>query len=365
MRFLILFAKEANMNLVHGVDVSVYEPNVNWRSLRAQGFRFALIRATSSTGYTDPKFSEHWAGARDAGILRGAYHYLFGGQDAKRQAEFFIDTVGADKGELPPIVDLEDAYNEDVPNRVLMQACKVFIDIVETAFGRAPMIYSRRTYLEPRLSVNGKAPTWAKDYDLWVAQYPFEFDPARMPNVNMPKQPNGWKDWKFWQYSETAIIDGVTDEINRPTRIDLNWFRGTEAELYQFANVQPAEEQIYTVKTGDTFKSIAEKHGLSLTELLDANPSLLKAGTELKIPGHVSISAPPGDTDTSTPTGSTGTTGGSTGGTTSEKIHTVIVGDTLFGIALKHGTTVDAILAVNPQITNPNIIFEGQQIKIP
>ncbi len=119
------------MNLVHGVDVSVYEPNVDWRALRAQGFKFALIRATSGTGYTDPKFGEHWAGARAAGILRGAYHYLFGGQDAKKQAEFFIDTVGTDKGELPPIVDLEDAYNENVPNRTLMQTCKVFLDIVE------------------------------------------------------------------------------------------------------------------------------------------------------------------------------------------------------------------------------------------
>jgi lysozyme len=353
------------MNLVHGVDVSVYEPNVDWRSLRAQGFRFALARATSSTGYTDPKFAEHWAGAREAGILRGAYHYLFGGLDARRQAEFFIDTVGADKGELPPIVDLEDAYNENVPNRKLMQTCKVFMDIVEAAFGRKPMVYSRRTYLEPRLSINGKAPTWAKDYDLWVAQYPFEFDPGRMPNVNMPKQPSGWKDWKFWQYSETAIVPGVTDEINRPTRIDLNWFRGTEAELYAFANVQPAEEQTYTIKSGDTFKGIAENHGLSLTELLDANPSLLKVGSTLKIPGRVEISVPVGGTGSSTPTGPTGTPGGTTGETPSAKTHMVKVGDTLSSIALKHGTTVDAIMAANPQITNRNIIFEGQQIKIP
>jgi len=353
------------MNLVHGVDVSVYEPNVDWRALRAQGFRFALIRATSSTGYTDPKFAAHWAGAREAGILRGAYHYLFGGQDARGQAEFFIDTVGADKGELPPIVDLEDAYNEDVPNRMLMQTCKVFLDIVETAYGRKPMVYSRKTYLEPRLSINGKAPTWAKDYDLWVAQYPFEFDPARMPNVNMPKQPNGWKDWKFWQYSETAIVDGVTDEINRPTRIDLNWFRGTEAELYQFANVQPAEAQTYTVKAGDTFKGIAESHGLSLIELLDANPSLLEVGSTLNIPGRVEISVPTGGTGTSTPTGPTDTPGGGPGGTTTQRTHRVKIGDTLFGIALKYGKTVDAIMAINPQITNRNIIFEGQEIKIP
>ena len=117
------------MNLVHGVDVSVYEPNVDWRSVRTQGFRFALIRATSGTGYKDPKFTEHWTGAGAAGILRGAYHYLFGSQDARKQAEFFIETVGADKGELPPIVDLEDKYNENVLNSKLISTCKTFLDI--------------------------------------------------------------------------------------------------------------------------------------------------------------------------------------------------------------------------------------------
>ena len=48
-----------------------------------------------------------------------------------------------------------------------------------------------------------------------------------------------------------------------------------------------------------------------------------------------------------------------------EPLDRVEVGDTLFGIALKYSTTVDAIMALNPQITNRNIVFEGQEIKIP
>jgi len=61
-----------------------------------------LIRATSSTSYVDPKFVENWAGARAEGILRGAYHYLFAGQDAKKQADSFIATVGSDKASYRP-----------------------------------------------------------------------------------------------------------------------------------------------------------------------------------------------------------------------------------------------------------------------
>jgi peptidoglycan endopeptidase LytE len=42
-----------------------------------------------------------------------------------------------------------------------------------------------------------------------------------------------------------------------------------------------------------------------------------------------------------------------------------VKGDTLRKIAAKFNTTVDAILKVNPQITNPNIIYVGQAITIP
>ena len=40
-------------------------------------------------------------------------------------------------------------------------------------------------------------------------------------------------------------------------------------------------------------------------------------------------------------------------------------GDTLFSIALRFETTVQALLRINPQIGNPNLIFPGQQISIP
>lgn len=40
-------------------------------------------------------------------------------------------------------------------------------------------------------------------------------------------------------------------------------------------------------------------------------------------------------------------------------------GDTLFIIATRFGVTVESILRINPQITNPNVIFAGQIINIP
>lgn len=46
-------------------------------------------------------------------------------------------------------------------------------------------------------------------------------------------------------------------------------------------------------------------------------------------------------------------------------VYIVQPGDTLFRIAQRFGTTVDAILAANPDIKDPNVIFPGQKILIP
>lgn len=341
------------MDLVHGVDVSYWEPLVHWQSLRSQGFKFALVRATSGVGYVDPKFKSHWDGARKEGLLRGAYHYLIANQDAKTQADLFISTISADRGELPPIIDLEDKYNENASNSMIIDCCKAVLDRVEKAFGVKPMIYSRTQYLNVHVSRNGKAPAWAVDYPLWLAQYPYVFDPKIHPNKNMPTQAVGWQDWKFWQYSETTLVDGVTNENGQPTECDLNWFRGTEADLFAFANVKPKEPVIYTVKAGDTLKAVAEKYKVTVDELLNANPSLLTEGTKLTIPVPT-ISKPVVIENATTNNAAKSTTK-----------HTVKQGDTIGTIAAKYGVTVDAIKAINPNLTNPNLIFVGQVIVIP
>lgn len=341
------------MNLVHGVDVSYWEPRVDWRALRTQGFKFALIRATSGIGYVDPKFKEHWEGARQEGLLRGAYHYLIANQDAKQQADLFISTISADRGELPPIIDLEDKYNENASNTKIIDTCKAVLDRVEKAFGVKPMIYSRTQYLNVHVSRNGKAPAWASDYPLWLAQYPYVFDPKIHPNKNMPTQAVGWQNWKFWQYSETTILEGVTNDSGQPTECDINWFRGTEAELYAFANVKPKEPTTYIVKTGDTFNSVAEKYKITVDELLAANPSLLAEGAKLSIP--VPTISKPIVVENATVNKATAST----------RTHTVKQGDFIGVIARKYGVTVEAILALNPGLTNPNLIFIGQVIVIP
>jgi peptidoglycan endopeptidase LytE len=105
----------------------------------------------------------------------------------------------------------------------------------------------------------------------------------------------------------------------------------------------------YTVQWGDTLGRIASMCGVTVDALYTANPglgSVIYAGQVVNIPsGTAPVYYPPAP---------------SYGGT-----YVVQYGDTLRIIAARYGTTVSAILAVNPQIWNPNLIYVGQVINLP
>lgn len=44
--------------------------------------------------------------------------------------------------------------------------------------------------------------------------------------------------------------------------------------------------------------------------------------------------------------------------------HTVVAGETLWGIAGKYGGSLTRLLALNPQIKNPNLIHTGERVRV-
>jgi hypothetical protein len=77
---------------------------------------------------------------------------------------------------------------------------------------------------------------------LWTANYVFaDKEPTSdevewfMPKVAVPKS---WPTWNFWQYTDDAKRDGITNKDGVPSKIDLNLFNGTVEELKEFAAAQ-------------------------------------------------------------------------------------------------------------------------------
>ena len=110
---------------------------------------------------------------------------------------------------------------------------------------------------------------------------------------------------------------------------------------------------IYIVARGDTLRSLATRFGSTVDSILASNPDItnpnvIYEGQRLTI--YSGGTTPPPTTPPPPPSGS---------------IYYAVPGDTLRKIAAKFNTTVDAILRLNPQIINPNIIYVGQAIAIP
>src|SRR3954471_10078276 len=92
---------------------------IDWASVRSGGTQFAFIKATEGGTLVDERFVENWTAAKQAGVSRGAYHFMFWCRPADEQAAWFKRTVPSDPDALPPVLDLEwNAQSPSCPRRL-------------------------------------------------------------------------------------------------------------------------------------------------------------------------------------------------------------------------------------------------------
>ncbi len=331
------------MTYTPGIDVSHWQGDIHWGAVKAAGKHFAFIKATDGTSFVDPSFAENWGGAKAAGILRGAYHFFRPLQNARNQAELFLQTVEMTGEDLPPVLDLE--IGDNLRSATIIERVETWMQAVEAGTGRKPIIYSGVSFLNDFFSIpGGGPPAWAKDHLLWIANY-------LGLAATQPNMPRGWDRWAIWQHSASGRVDGISGNV------DLNWFNGTLDELFALVEAHPegGEVQIYTVKGGDSLPSIAESLEIDLVDLLKANPQLLQPGMRLKLPqaGRDAGDSTDSDSDDA-----------GAGGGSPRQVYVVRSGDTLSAIAARFNTTVIAIVQAN-HIEDPNLIRVGLELVIP
>lgn len=185
-----------------GIDVSHFQGDVDWPAVKAAGKEFVFIKATEGDRYVDPRFQANWAGAKAAGLVRGAYHFFQPQKDAAAQAAHFLATVELEPGDLPPALDVE--VTESVSARGIDRAAVTWLEQVEAACGATPILYSDLSFLEQYLGLGfGRYPLWLADY-----------------SETAPAAPAPWTAWTFWQSSQSGRVTGITGAV------DLDVFEG-------------------------------------------------------------------------------------------------------------------------------------------
>jgi lysozyme len=195
---------------VHGIDVSHYQGKVDWAELaKAQNdeqfpLRFVFMKASEGGDLADDAFQANFDSAKAHGFVRGAYHFYNPKTDPVRQADFFIRSVQLQRGDLPPVLDIEQRGSS---KSQLQRDLKIWLQRVEAHYGVKPILYASYKFKTDYLtdSVFNTYPYWIAHY--YVDSVAYEGD------------------WKFWQHTDVGTLPGIKGHV------DLNVLHGTMEDL--------------------------------------------------------------------------------------------------------------------------------------
>ena len=378
-----------------GVDISSWQGNIDIKALAPQ-VDFFIFRGYAGSS-KDSKVDRNVNLAIESNKPYGLYIYSYALNTAQAKEEAQRMVTLANSYSIKPnflVIDMEDAdgYKRKYgmpSNQILRDICTVEGETFEQA-GYYAMVYASSSWWNNQL--NGLT-----RFDKWVAHWPTSGGKQK-GNATSPDGENA-NNCGIWQFTSEGTLNGYNGRLDmnygykdfivkgyeggstptpqpKPTPTKSNeeiseevkaglWGNGEdrknrlEAAGYDYNTIQgivnasynqPKDTiTYYTVKRGDTLSGIGSKYGVAWKDIAKLNniagpKYIIYTGQVLKIPVKGSSSSQP-----SAPT---------------YKTYTVKSGDTLSGIASKFGTTYQKIAQLNG-ISNPNLIYPGQVLKIP
>jgi lysozyme len=197
---------------VRGVDVSSYQGNIDWPTIAGQDVDFAYVKATEGSSFTDRWFEANLRGAREAGLLVGAYHFFSFESSGRAQAAHVLATVPDDDDLLPVAIDVETYgdFHARPPDAAAVRAELAALVKTLRTRGTEPVIYATRSA-----------------YDTYIADG-FPDTPIWIRSVYVPPIMSDGRAWTFWQYSDRDRLAGYDGD---EAFVDMNVFHGDLDEL--------------------------------------------------------------------------------------------------------------------------------------
>jgi GH25 family lysozyme M1 (1,4-beta-N-acetylmuramidase) len=213
--------------LVNGIDISANQGTISvaqWQQIKASGVQFVFARVSlGSCCDFDTKYVDNLNNAIAAGIPIGPYSVGYpqtnssDPNDAANEANYLITlTKSYYQGSglmLRPVLDLElgNLGKTFTSNWVIQWA-----NTIKAGLGVDPIIYTYTSYAATELNSS------VTSYPLWIANYN-SAPPSTLPaNTYAP-----WSSYKFWQYSSTGSVPGITGNV------DKDIYTGTFLQMLQ------------------------------------------------------------------------------------------------------------------------------------
>lgn len=309
-----------------GIDISSWQSGINLVNVPAD---FVIIKATQGTWMVDETCDGFYQQCKATGKKRGVYHYAEGG-DPIAEADFFVNNCLGYVGDAIFVLDWERTDNPTFGSGRDKAWCKQWLDRVYERTGTKPLLYFSASCYDWFSGIG--------DYGFWVAQYA-DMDPTGYQDIPWNE---GAYDCAIRQYSSRGDLPGYNGDLD----LDKAYMTLEAWDLYANpsgkkntldANVKPKSD---TSKSIDTLaKEVLEGKWGNDQDRVD---KLTKAGYD-----YNAVQAKVNELC----------------GVKNEVYYTVKSGDTLGEIAAKYGTDYQTLAKAN-DISNPDLIFPGQRIRI-
>lgn len=184
-----------------GLDVSVWQGDIDFEAIKNAGVEFIIIRVGTTKGpngeyMIDSKFTRNIELANQYGIDVGIYFYSYANsnEQAKEEALWVIDHIKDYKVSLPIAFDWENwsTFNDyNLSFFALTDMANTFLNTIKEA-GYEGMLYSSKNYLE-----NFWMPV---DFETWLAHY--------------TKKTNYEGDYTYWQLCNDGKVEGINGVVD-------------------------------------------------------------------------------------------------------------------------------------------------------
>lgn len=194
------------MKAKKGIDVSVWQGEIDWEKAKADGVEFAMLRAGSGDGSIDGQFYRNISACNRLGIPCGVYwfSYAYTEDMAAREAQHCAAVCKQFRVTYPVAFDFEyDSLDYarkqgvTVDQALASSLARAFLREVQAA-GYTPMLYTNPDFLS-RYYDKGLP----EEFPVWLARYPAA-PPAPEP------RPEGAA---IWQWG-AATVDGISGKVD-------------------------------------------------------------------------------------------------------------------------------------------------------
>lgn len=317
------------------IDVSSWQTGIN---VTTSGAQIVVAKATEGVGYVNPDCDRVVQDALAAGQGVGVYHFAHTENDARREAQYFVDNTRGYVGKgIVPILDWEPSapWNTDW--------ALTWLQTVEALWGTKPIIYMNQS--------TENAYDWsavvAGNYGLWIAAYTLGYTPVY--GFNPPSAQPTLYHWPFavaWQYTSTGYVGDWGGAL------DLSVVYGDLNTWYAYAGSGPVAPTPAPQPTPQP-----SRPGTTC----DTNCVIIQPGQYVSMfwPDWWNVSVPSGNPSIVYPGDRICHNGGSNTATAS-RTYVVQSGDTLSGIAARLGVSMYNITGYSSG--DMNLIYPGETL---